>query len=348
MIKLIYTGVVIIGLIGCFGIVQGQTSRTDNCLVLMFYNVENYFDTINNPNAQDDFTPDDIYEWTHERFVKKRNAIAQVIMAVNNGGVPPDIIGLCEVENRFVLHQLVNNTVLKNYGYSILHHNSHDIRGIDVALLYRHKQFRLLDSAFLPMGYGVVNIQSREILYAKGLVNNTDTLHLFVCHFPSKRSGATKTAPLRMAAAQALRKSIDSLLIKNNQANILAMGDFNDTFNSHTLKDGLGAVYNIDSAKIVNNKIYNITAGLAKAAEGSTKYRNRWQLVDMFLVSGNMLNSQSQLYSSLKDVSIFKADFLLEYVAASNSYRPKPTYRWVNYIGGYSDHLPVLMRIKVK
>ena len=117
-------------------------------LTVMFYNVENYFDTIYNPLKQDDFTPDDIYEWTHERFVKKRNGITQVIMAIDGDNPPPCLIGLCEVENRFVLQQLIDSTQLNEYDYCILHNDSPDVRGIDVALLYKRSCFRLIDSSF--------------------------------------------------------------------------------------------------------------------------------------------------------------------------------------------------------
>jgi predicted extracellular nuclease len=308
----------------------------------MFYNVENYFDTINNPLTQDEFTPNDVYEWTHERFIKKRNAIARVITDINVENLP-DIIGLCEIENYYVLQQLINSTTLRRYDYSILHHDSPDTRGIDVALLYNNKRLYLLDSLFFLMGNEELNKQKREILYAKALIDERDTVHIFVSHFPSKRDGARKTAPLRMSAAQALRKAADSILMYQSQANILMMGDFNDTYKSETLTQGLQV--NFSYTNISNTKLYNVSALLAEAGDGSIKYRNRWQLVDMFLVSGNLLNPNSDLYCKPSDTGIFMADHLLEYVPAANSYRPKATYRWINYIGGYSDHLPIYMKI---
>ena len=146
-----------------------------------------------------------------------------------------------------------------------------------------------------------------------------------------------------MAAAIAVRSKADSILAAYSKSNILIMGDLNDTYNSKTLTVGL-KVRN-DYADVCNTALYNLSASLAKAGKGSIKYRNRWQLVDMFLVSGNLLDTASKPYCTPDDVSIYDADFLIEYMPASNTYRPKPTYRWINYIGGYSDHLPVLMII---
>ena len=174
-------------------LVKGQ-AQISNKLSILFYNVENYFDTINNPHTQDQFTPDDIYEWTAERFIKKRNSIAQAISATDSINLP-DLIGLCEIENHFVLQQLINSSHMSNHNYSILHHDSPDVRGIDVALLYKKERFNIIDSAFFLMGNHTGNQQKREILYAKGIICNNDTLHIFVNHFPSKKDGVKKTAP---------------------------------------------------------------------------------------------------------------------------------------------------------
>lgn len=325
-------------------VLQAQECKKDS-ITILFYNVENYFDTINNPHTIDEFTPDDIYEWTSERYITKRNNIAEVILAAHSNSFPPDLIGLCEVENRQVLDDLINNTPLKSYGYSILHNNSPDARGIDVALLYKKERFVINDSAFFLMGHAELNKTKREILYAKGIVNGQDTLHVFVTHFPSKRDGVTKTHPLRQSAAQQLRYVTDSILLETPNANIVIMGDFNDTYKSKIFTDDL-CTHNFYNNPVSCN-LYNLSAQLAQLGEGSIKYRNRWQLVDMFIVSGNLLNRSSAMFCNPDNVKIIKHDFLLEYMPAKNTYRPKPTYRWINYIGGYSDHLPVSLTLYV-
>ena len=124
------------------------------------------------------------------------------------------------------------------------------------------------------------------------------------------------------------------------------MGDFNDTYNSKMLTEVLRV--NNELSNIQNEELYNLSSLLAKKGEGSIKYRNRWQLVDMFIISGNMLKPSSNLYCSPNDIMVIKADFLLEYVPTNNNYRPKPTFRWIKYIGGYSDHLPILMQLHIK
>lgn len=305
---------------------------------IMFYNVENYFDTEDDYETNDDeFLPVGFYHWTQKKFEKKRDDIAKVVEATGN----PAIVGLCEVENRYVLEQLTQHTTLNKHGYAILHKDSPDNRGIDVALLYQVQHFLLIDSAFFKINE---KRKTREILYAKGVLGNVDTLHIFVNHWPSKVGGEEKSEPYRMEAAKTLRRKIDSILSFNPSANIIAMGDFNDLPNSKPIKEGLKAISVVRSPQ--QNKLYNLATTLAKKGEGTSKYKGKWQLVDMIFCSSTMLNGNNSLSCSAQDFTIFKADFLLNADKTYGGVKPKRTLAGPRYIGGVSDHLPVYVDIK--
>lgn len=314
---------------------------------IMFYNTENYFDTFDDKTTLDqEFLPQGKLKWTDVRFRDKRDKSARVIIEANDG-VMPDLIGLCEIENRFVLEELIDETPLDKYGYEIVHKDSPDPRGIDVALLYRKSGFKVISEKYIPMSTDTLNALSREILYVKGLVHNTDTLHVFVNHWPSKRDGAKKSEPKRMAAALALRSVIDSIQKSTPGAAICAMGDFNDYPDSRPISEGLRAMQ--DMYRVERSEIYSISLPLKKQGEGSIKYKGKWELVDLFFVSGSLLDKSLNIYCSAKDVMILKKDFMLEKTVrkGAESKMPRRTYKGNFYNGGYSDHLPVCLNLKI-
>ena len=318
-----------------------QTGQAQQAYRIMFYNVENFFDTEDDYETEDDeFLPVGFYHWTQTKFEKKRNDIASVIESVGNGKLP-SIVGLCEVENRFVLEQLTQHTSLKEHGYAILHNDSPDSRGIDVALLYLPQHFRLMDSAFFRIN---IEKRTREILYAKGMLGSIDTLHVFVNHWSSKLGGEKKTEPYRMEAAKTLHAKIDSILQLNPSAGIIAMGDFNDLPDSRPIREGLKAKAMVDSLR--HNSIYNLSVLSAAKGEGTSKYKGKWQLVDMLFCSISMLNSTSLLYCNPADFTIYNADFLLEEDKTYGGVKPKRTLAGPRYVGGVSDHLPIFIDIK--
>jgi predicted extracellular nuclease len=304
----------------------------------MFYNVENYFDTEDDYETEDDeFLPVGFYRWTPAKFEKKRDDIARIIDTI---GIPT-IVGLCEVENRFVLEQLTQQTNLSKYGYAILHRDSPDPRGIDVALLYLPQQLRLIDSAFFKVN---ITKRTREILYAKGILGNIDTLHIFVNHWSSKIEGEEETEPYRIKAARTLRQKIDSILQYNPTANIIAMGDFNDLPDSKSIQEGLRA--KSTAHLLQHNDIYNLATLLESGEEGTSKYKGKWQLVDMMFCSATMLNNNSKLYCNPLGFTIFKDGYLLEADKTYGGIKPKRTLAGPRHIGGVSDHLPVYIDIK--
>ncbi len=309
---------------------------------VMFFNLENLFDPIEDPHAQDeDFTPTGKYGWTWKKLKTKNNGIAKTIVAVGDGNAPA-LVGLCEVENRVVLHKLTKETPLAKIGYGIVHRDSPDPRGIDVALLYRTDRFEVLNTAWFKVCYNSGSCGTREILYAKGVLRGLDTLHVFVNHWPSKLGGASKSEPKRVRAAETLRAVTDSILCVNPHANIIVMGDFNDTPDSRPVVKTLGAV---DGVKCLSC-LHNLMLPLAKRGEGSLKYQKNWELIDLFFISGNLLDTRQPVSISPSDVQVFRAEFLLEQDNKFLGEKVRRTFEAGKYKGGVSDHLPVVMTIQ--
>lgn len=300
---------------------------------LVFWNVENYYDPFPDSLQQDPaFTPQGANHWTWSRFISKRDALAKSMIAIG-GGELPVVIGLCEVESRFALEQLVRQTPLAPAGYRVVHRDGPDLRGIDVAMLYRPDRFRLLHAHFLTVRLPDTMQHTREILYAKGVLDQLDTLHLFVNHWPSKMGGAKASASRRMAAAARLRQSVDSVFCLQPAANIVIMGDFNDTPLSKVMRT------------FAAPPLHNLSAPLARRKVGTIRYRGRWELIDQFIVSENLLNPHEPISTSAADCRIFSAPFLLIPDEKYLGYKPYRTYLGPRYQGGISDHLPVVLRI---
>jgi endonuclease/exonuclease/phosphatase family metal-dependent hydrolase len=291
-------------------------------LVVMFWNVENYFDPFDDPLKNDnEFTPGAVRHWTWARFEAKRDGLAQTILAAGDvWGELPALVALAEVENRLVVSQLVRKTMLEELGYGYVHRESPDERGIDVALLYRKDCFRVLavDSLRVP---GVV---TRDILYVKGLSHADreragDTLHVFVVHLPSKRGGAKSSDGRRTAALSILESAVDSLLRDDPLRQIIVMGDFNDT--------------DCDVAGL--RPAPHDT--LMQDTPGTLKYHGRWEQIDHFFVSPSVDAV----------MRIFAPPFLLEPDNAYLGVKPRRTYIGPRHNGGLSDHLPIIMRSKL-
>jgi hypothetical protein len=306
----------------------------------MFYNVDNLFDTQNDLQKEDDeFLPDGRRHWTKTRFFQKINHISQVILAAGEGDYP-SVIGLCEIENQNVLESLLFYTPLGKLDYQIIHKESPDNRGIDVAFLYRKNKFK-------PIRYEAVpvtnprdnNFKTRDILYVKGVIGK-DTVHFFVNHWPSKFGGIGVTKPLRALAASILRLKTDSLLSLNNRSNIIIMGDFNDSPSDISVKEVLGA--KSPGEIISSNSLYDLALPYAQKGKGTNKYRGKWFMIDQIIVSGNLLNGK-RLKTSPGLFQIFSPDFLFENDKTNLGKKPNRTYSGYKYHGGFSDHLPVLL-----
>ena len=327
----------------CASPAVSQTQGKDY-LRLMFYNVENFFDTVNDPTTNDDdFTPEGSMRWTHSRYVEKRNNIYRVIANVG-GWDPPALAGFCEIENRDVLEDLIKNTPLEKYPYRIIHEDSPDQRGIDVALLYRGDYLTCISQQFIRVSFPDNRRRTRDILYAALRTNNGDTLHVFVCHWPSRLGGQRQSEPGRMLAASLVRQKVDSIFNRNPMAKIVITGDFNDNPPDRSLTSGLQALN--DTAQAKPSALFNLSAYKMKESTGTIKYQGVWSVFDQIIVSGGLL--RGTLRTEVDRSHIFRADYLFEPDPRYQGIRPFRTYIGPRYNRGFSDHLPVYLDMMIR
>jgi len=326
--------------------VTGIVSQTP--FRVMFYNVENLFDTKDDSLKDDnDFLPEGFMHWTPWKYWEKLRSITRVITAVG-GMQSPALVGLCEVENDSVIFDLTQRSPLRVQEYAYVVSDSPDERGIDVALLYQRHQFRLLESREYEIRSDTRNNHpTRNILHAVGKLINGDTLDVFVCHFPSRSDGERETEPLRIAAAALLRKKTDSLFLTRKDTHILIMGDFNDHPDNKSLSRTLRAQR--VSALPAKKGLYNLFYHRMKEHDfGSYKYQGRWEVFDQFIVSGNLLMESNSICIKENKAHLFKAAFLLEEDVRYFGKKPFRTHLGPRYLGGFSDHLPVYTDLIVR
>lgn len=290
-----------------------------------FYNVENLFDTLDHPlTADEDFTPRGRLAWDETRYRHKLTQLARVIQALG----PPRLLGLAEVENALVLSDLIATSPLQSGSFAIVHHESPDQRGIDVALLYDTRQFRLLESKPIPVP---TERPTRDILAATLRSEQGDTLVVLVNHWPSRSGGAEKTAPLRELAAATLRHFVDSLLQARPQTLALVMGDFNDNPADRSIREVLA-----------RDLLVNPFLALHFSGIGSYNYRGNWDMLDQIMYNPGLLSPGSPWQRS--EAGVLRERWML-YEDPKFGPSPNRTYGGPNYYGGYSDHLPVWMKL---
>jgi hypothetical protein len=319
--------------------ISGQKNREG--LRFVFYNVENLFDPFDDSLTLDEeFLPRGIRGWTWKKFEEKVNRIHKVLVALG-GWEPPELIALCEVENFFVLHRLLHETALRKYEYRIIHQDSPDPRGIDVALLYRPDYFHPILYQHYPILPGASHPDpTRDILYVKGITNGRDSLHLLINHWPSRWEGVLESRPERLAAADVLRHVLDSLFLVGKQQRILVAGDFNDEVTDISLRDRLGILFPEEPYR--EDGLYFPCEDLSSGLPGTLKYRGRWYGFDLIFVSGAFLRDTAPCVSK-NGYRVFSPGFLLEDDPQWLGQRPFRTYRGYRYHGGFSDHLPVFI-----
>lgn len=310
-----------------------------------FYNIENLFDTIDDPQTSDsDFLPNAPMQWNAERYAKKQADMAKVIAAMN-----PSVIGLAEVENKAVLEYLVAQSSLKASNYGIVHFDSPDERGIDVALLYKKADFKVKNSKSHRITFTDAPAdRTRDILEVNGILRGGSEVTFFVNHWPSRRGGAEESEAKRVFVAQKLRQLTDSIFAKNAKANIVAVGDLNDEPYNKSLLTGLGAVsYATDSiVSSRQNVLYNMGAPIKRSGKGTSWYKG-WSVIDQILVSGSFISSQNKIVSADSQV-VFKESYMLFTDRASGEGLPSRTYTGEKYRGGFSDHFPIYIQLYLK
>lgn len=314
-----------------------KTSGGDQEILCGFYNVENLFDTIDDPVTMDeDFTPGGKLQWNTARYQTKLDHIAAVMDAMP--GSLPVIMGFCEIENASVLHDLVKHPMLSDAAYEVVHRDSPDERGIDVALIYRTSVLTLISTEAIRIKLtDEKDPNTRDILYAKMKCGN-DELHFFINHWPSRRGGETESEVHRLTAAAALRAKTDSIFKTDEKAKILIMGDFNDYPTNRSISEILGA--GGDNSKAFFD--FMLDDHLAK--RGTHYYQGEWGALDQIIVSRGMMDNKSGCNLSQEDVAIFNSELVM-FKDKEGNLRPNRTYVGDKYVGGYSDHLPVFARI---
>lgn len=311
----------------------------------MFYNVENLFDTLDQANTQDEeYTPQSRKQWNTQRYHERLNHTADVILAYDTTNLP-ELVGLCEVENRGVVEDLTELTALKANGYQIVHEDSPDNRGIDVALLYEPAHFEYVSHQTYRIKLPGDRPNTRDILHVTGKVAGGELLHVFVNHWPSRSGGKERSEPKRMLVADKLREVIDGIQAEDKDAKILVMGDLNDHPIDKSVYESLNARHN----KKPNNEgeLYNLMFEYHEQGTGTHNYKGEWGVLDHLIVSHSLLKAKKGLSCEMDAGKIHKQDFFL-YTRKDGSKVPNRTYGGDNYYGGYSDHLPVVVEMVVK
>jgi endonuclease/exonuclease/phosphatase family metal-dependent hydrolase len=288
----------------------------------MFWNLENFFDWTDQGTGESDaeFSSYGKRHWTRKRFYTKCNAVSKTLFHIGDlYGKLPDVIGFAEIENRGVLEKLCSSTLLRKCGYRIVHFDSSDRRGIDVALLYRTTCYNHLSTSLRAPETDGKKLQTRDMLHVSLKDLQTDEIYDYiVCHHPSKFGGEESSIPKRLAAMTALKEMCDSL----GNRNIIVMGDFND-------------VPSAAQFDMLDDILVNKSDSLHAAGRGTIRYEGKWDLIDMFLVSSNIEGH------SVMDIP--EVPFLMTRESRHAGEKPLRTYSGPRYIGGVSDHLPVVL-----
>jgi predicted extracellular nuclease len=305
------------------------------------YNVENLFDTVDDPKIPDEeFLPTSEKKWDNEKYQKKLADLARVISEVNPKEMP-EVVGLIEVENRTVLEDLVKTGKLNGQGYAIVHEESPDYRGIDVALIYRKDAFQEIGHEVLPVIFpDDPEFKTRDILHLTGKMRNK-TVHLFVNHWPSRIGGDEKTEPKRVLAASVLKSKVDQILAIDPKARIIIMGDMNDEPVNKSLQETLGAAAPDSGTPLVNLMMPDDVAG-----KGTYFYSGAWNMLDNLVVSEAVLKGKGMQVEGGKG-NIFSNDWMI-FTNKNGDKTPNRSYVGNKYVNGVSDHFPVYFKIIVK
>lgn len=319
-------------------------SRSYKVAAVGFYNVENLFDTINNPLTNDeDFQPDGSYRYNTAVYVEKQANMARVIADMGTE-LSPDgvaILGLAEVENRKVLEDLVQQKALASRAYQIVHFDSPDPRGIDVALIYQSKYYKVTGARTVPMTAYEEDGEARgtrDILLVSGLLDG-DPVHVLVNHWPSRRGGEAATRPLRNAAALVCKNVADSITAADPKAKIFIMGDLNDDPVSPSVRQVLQAKANKEDAP--DRGFFNPFYDFYRKGIGTLAYQDSWNLFDQIILSQSLVNTKIGGYQYYQ-ARVFNPPYLYQNTGHFKGY-PHRTYSGSTYIGGYSDHFPTLV-----
>lgn len=335
----------------CMGLASlawSQSSDEQYIAAIGFYNFENLFDTLDSPNTNDfDFTPDGEMRYNTNVYNDKLNNLSDVVSQLADK--TPDgvaLLGVAEIENRIVLEDFVKMPKVAKRNYQIVHFDSPDRRGIDVALLYNPKYFRVTSARLLPVS-GIVpagekdTLWTRDILYVKGMFAG-EPMHVMVGHWPSRRGGEKASEPLRCHAASVCRKAADSIMVKEPHAKIVIMGDLNDDPVNKSVSEVIGAKGATKDVKA--GGFFNPFYKFYKNGIGTLAYNDSWNLFDQIMVSEGFLPKHQNGFF-FEQAVVFNKSFLTQKTDRYKGY-PWRTYVGAEYVGGYSDHFPTFIYIR--
>lgn len=318
-----------------------QEGKKYNVISIGFYNLENLFDTVNDVGLlySEEFTPEGKTRWTSKRYHEKLNhmayAISQIATDVTPDGVA--LLGLSEMENRGVLDDLVKQDAIKDRDYHIVHYESSDRRGVDVALIYQPKYFKVTNSKAYPLRMAEDTAwRTRDQLVVSGLLDG-EKISVIVNHWPSRSGGEKASRPKRNAAGDLCRHIVDSLLTLDKNAKILVMGDLNDDPVNPSVEVHLRTKGK--ESELTDNDLFNPMFKMYKDGLGSLAYRDTWDLFDQIILSQGLLGKDKSTYKFYQ-AHVFNKNFLKQKEGPYEGY-PNRTFAGGVYLGGYSDHFPV-------
>ncbi len=354
--KIIVVLLVLFSLVGANAQQKKYAVRT-----VAFYNFENLFDTINNPNNDDEWTPTGLQRWTSEKYKQKLQNLSKVIMQIGTNDQQkeaPTLIGCSEIENRGVLEDLVKEPNIINDDYGIVHFDSPDKRGIDVGLLYRKKYFKPTSFINIPLiiyrgktiekeketeedkadkdkiEFSYDNrVYTRDILLVTGFLDGEE-VNVLVNHWPSRSGGEKKSSPFREAAGRLARKTMDSIYKVNPKAKIILMGDLNDGSYNKSVKVGVGA--KLKKSEVQQFGVFNPFEQMFKDGNATLFYRDSGDIFDQIMVSETLIKEDFSSYQYWK-AGIYNKPFMIQKFGRYAGY---PLRHSENEIG-YSDHFPV-------
>ncbi|PHR73163.1 MAG: endonuclease [Lutibacter sp.] len=311
--------------------------KSKNAFTIAFYNLENLFDTVDDPKTfDDDFTSGGKLKWSKKRYFKKINKLSHVIkqLGTEKSFVPPVLVGVAEVENKKVLEDLVRSKNLQKFHYDYVHYDSMDDRGIDVGLLYNKQLFELLHSErfslYIENEDGEQDF-TRDVLLVKGNFNG-ELMYILVNHWPSRRQGTEESDYKRVKASELNREIIDKIRFEDENAKIVVMGDFNDNPNNNSIQN------------LIKDDFYNPMQSIVSKGKGTLKYKDDWYLFDQIIFSKNFKKAKEDQHS-FKYAEVFDRDFMKVF-KGKNKGKPFRTYIGPWYQGGFSDHFPVYVYLK--
>lgn len=334
-------------LIGLFSFVHAQSDKDKiyHLVCVGFYNVENLYDTIDDPLTNDEeFLPTGAKKWNTYKYNDKLHKLSRVISQLGTEKTPEgvSVIGLAEVENTQVLLDLINTQGLKQRNMGVVHYDGPDRRGVDVALLYRKDHFKVLSSrTFTLINPENEKFRTRDQLLVTGELFG-ERMHFIVAHWPSRRGGEKRSAPLRMLAAQLGRSVIDSILRVEPNAKIIYMGDLNDDPVNKSLTEGLRAKGNSD--KLAEGELFNTSWKLYKDGIGTLAWNDVWNLFDQIIITPSLLHDPDNGFVFHKKF-VFNKPFVKQQEGNFKGY-PFRSFVGDRYDGGYSDHFAVYMFLK--